>query len=285
MATVLDSPVPPQLESEASFQLLFHQHPLPMWVVDANSLAFIVVNDAAVKKYGYSREEFLALTMDQIATPVEDAGGTPVNDAQGASTAWRHTTKDGTTLFVESTWHEIPFAGRDAVLVLTLDRTEQRRAEASNREQANLLNLARDAIIVRDLDNVVLFWNQGAERLYGWTSQEMIGAKTLDTFVKERNFEAEIELLKTGFWAGQLSHQSKDGRPIIVNSRWTLVRDDDGKPKSVLVINSDVTETKKLESQFLRAQRLEGIGTLASGIAHDLNNILSPILMSCGILR
>ena len=70
-----------------------------------------------------------------------------------------------------------------------------------------------------------------------------------------------------------------------MNSRWTLVRDDDGEPKSVLVIDTDVTETKKLESQFLRAQRLESIGTLASGIAHDLNNILSPILMSaasCG---
>jgi len=285
MATVLDAPIPPQLESEASFQLLFHQHPLPMWVVDAESLAFIVVNDAAVKKYGFSRDEFLAMTMDQIATPVEDSSSVPGDDAHGASTAWRHKTKDGSTLFVESTWHEIPFAARDAVLVLTLDRTEQRRAEQRNREQANLLNLASDAIIVRDLDNVVLFWNQGAARLYGWTTQEMIGAKTLDTFVKERNYEAEIELLKTGFWIGQLTHQSKDGRPVIVNSRWTLVRDEEGSPKSVLVINTDVTETRKLESQFLRAQRLEGIGTLASGIAHDLNNILSPILMSCGILR
>jgi PAS domain S-box-containing protein len=286
MATLLESPVSPQLESEASFQLLFHQHPLPMWVVDAESLAFVAVNDAAVKKYGYSREEFLAMAMDQIATPAE-AASEPNADglAEGASTAWQHKRKDGTTLFVESTWHEIPFAGRDAVLVLTLDRTEQRRAEERNREQANLLNLASDAIIVRDLDNVVLFWNQGAERLYGWTTEEMVGTRSLDTFVKERAFEAEIELLKTGFWTGQLKHQSKEGTPIIVNSRWTLVRDDDGNPKSVLVIDTDVTETKKLESQFLRAQRLEGIGTLASGIAHDLNNILSPILMSCGILR
>ena len=73
MSTLLESPMPLQLESEASFQLLFHQHPLPMWVVDAATLAFIVVNDAAVKKYGYTREEFLAMTMDQIATPVEDA--------------------------------------------------------------------------------------------------------------------------------------------------------------------------------------------------------------------
>ncbi|MEI9896819.1 MAG: PAS domain-containing protein [Chthoniobacter sp.] len=228
MSTLLESPVPPQLESEASFQLLFHQHPLPMWVVDATSLAFVAVNDAAVKKYGYAREEFLQMTMDQIATPVEDSSEPSSEElSQGASTAWRHTRKDGATLFVESTWHEIPFAGRDAVLVLTLDRTEQRRAEERNREQANLLNLASDAIIVRDLDNIVLFWNQGAERLYGWTTEEMIGAKTLDTFVKERHYEAEIELLKTGYWVGQLKHQSKDGRPIIVNSRWTLVRDDD----------------------------------------------------------
>jgi len=259
-----------------------------MWVVDAASLAFIVVNDAAVKKYGYSREEFLAMTMDQMAEPEEDAaepGGATDDLADSASSSWRHKRRDGTVLYVESTWHEIPFAGRDAVLVLTLDRTEQRRAEARNRQQANLLNLASDAIIVRDLDNHVLFWNQGAERLYGWTSEEMLGSKTIDTFVKVRHFEAEIDLLKNGFWVGQLQHQHKDSHDIIVNSRWTLVRDDDGKPKSVLVINTDCTETKKLESQFLRAQRLEGIGTLASGIAHDLNNILSPILMSCGILR
>jgi PAS domain S-box-containing protein len=286
MATLLESVISPQLESEASFQLLFHQHPLPMWVVDAETLGFIVVNDAAVKKYGYTREEFQGMTMDQIASPEDDASDPgEMDSAHGASTAWRHKCKDGTVLNVESTWHEIPFAGRDAVLVLTLDRTEQRRADERNREQANLLNLASDAIVVRDLDNVVLFWNTGAERLYGWTPEEMIGAKTVDTFVKERPYEAEIELLKTGFWTGQVKHQSKDGKPIIVSSRWTLVRDDDGKPKSVLVIDTDVTETKKLESQFLRAQRLEGIGTLASGIAHDLNNILSPILMSVGILR
>jgi len=259
-----------------------------MWVVDASSLKFIVVNDAAVKKYGFSREEFLALTMDQIAEPEGDApetGGEGSALSDSASAAWRHKRKDGATLHVESTWHEIPFSGRDAVLVLTLDRTEQRRADERNRQQANLLNLASDAIIVRDLDNRVVFWNQGAERLYGWTPEEMFGATTLETFVKVRNYEAEIELLKTGYWSGQLQHQNKDGRDIIVNSRWTLVRDDDGKPRSVLVIDTDVTETKKLESQFLRAQRLEGIGTLASGIAHDLNNILSPILMSCGILR
>jgi PAS domain S-box-containing protein len=186
---------------------------------------------------------------------------------------------------VESTWHEIPFGGREAVLVQTLDRTEQRRTEERNRQQANLLNLASDAIIVRDLDNRVLFWNHGAVRLYGWTAEEAEGAAATDMYVRERELEAELELLKTGAWSGQLRHQNKAGAEVIVNSRWTLVRDDKGLPNSALVINTDVTETRKLESQFLRAQRLESIGTLASGIAHDLNNILSPILMSAGILR
>ena len=288
-----EKPHAPALEREASFQLLFHEHPLPMWVVDAGSLQFLAVNETAVRKYGYSREEFLGMTMDQIAEPEQlppDAPAEPESEAPsdgGESAAWRHTIRDGSVLHVESTWHEISFDGREAVLVLTIDRTAQRLAEERNREQAKLLNLASDAIIVRDLDQRLLFWNQGAERLYGWTSEEAVGAKALDLFVSEKLhvMEAEVELLRKGVWSGQLTHKSKEGREVIVNSRWTLVRDEAGEPQSVLVIDTDITETKKLESQFLRAQRLESIGTLASGIAHDLNNILSPILMAVSIQR
>jgi len=289
MSAELETPPPAaqQLEMEASFRLLFHQNPLPMWVVDGKTLTFLVVNDAAILKYGYTREEFQAMSMDQIAD-LEDENSSPDHEggwSSGSSSRWRHRCKNGTTLHVESTWHEIPFGGREAVLVQTLDRTEQRRTEERNRQQANLLNLASDAIIVRDLDNRVLFWNHGAVRLYGWTAEEAEGAAATEMYVRERELEAEVELLKTGAWSGQLRHQNKAGAEVIVNSRWTLVRDDKGLPNSALVINTDVTETRKLESQFLRAQRLESIGTLASGIAHDLNNILSPILMSAGILR
>jgi two-component system, cell cycle sensor histidine kinase and response regulator CckA len=289
-----EKPSAPALEREASFQLLFHEHPLPMWVVDAKSLEFLAVNEIAVRKYGYSRAEFLGLTMDQIAEPVEQEPAPPPANGESeaprdasASAAWRHTAKDGSVLQVESTWHEISFDGREAVLVLSIDRTAQRLAEEQNREQAKLLNLASDAIIVRDLDQRLIFWNQGAERLYGWTAEEAVGARTLDLFVSEKLqvMEAEVELLRKGVWSGQLTHKSKEGREVIVNSRWTLVRNEAGGPQSVLVIDTDITETKKLESQFLRAQRLESIGTLASGIAHDLNNILSPILMAVSILR
>ncbi|MFU8807193.1 MAG: ATP-binding protein, partial [Bradymonadaceae bacterium] len=83
----------------------------------------------------------------------------------------------------------------------------------------------------------------------------------------------------------ELSQICKDGSSVTVEGRWTLVRDDDGKPHRILSINTDVTEKKKLLAQYLRAQRMEGIGTLAGGIAHDLNNVLAPIMLSLGLLR
>src|SRR5690606_20569612 len=83
---------------------------------------------------------------------------------------------------------------------------------------------------------------------------------------------------------GELPHLTKQGREGITESRWTLLKDAAGKPKSFLVINTDITERKELEAQFLRSQRMESIGTLAGGIAHDLNNVLSPILMSAELL-
>jgi len=280
----------PMLEDEASFRLLFHQHPLPMWVVDHQTLAFLSVNDAAVALYGYSREEFFALTMDQIAESDEgavepDHGGHEAGPAP--TTPWRHRRKDGSILRVESTWHEIPFGGRAAVLVLAIDRTPQFLAEERNREQARLLDLAADAIIVRDLRHRIVFWNRGAERLYGWNATEVHEQNVTELFASDNEayLTAQVALLENGDWSGQFTHESKDGRKVVVNSRWTLVRNEEGKAISVLVIDTDMTEQKKLELQFLRAQRQESIGTLASGIAHDLNNILSPILMSVTLLR
>src|SRR5262249_8654358 len=91
-------------------------------------------------------------------------------------------------------------------------------------------------------------------------------------------------VMAAGDWTGELERQRKNGSRIVVESRWTLVRDDAGQPRSVLTIDTDITEKKEFEAQLLRAQRLESIGTLAGGIAHDLNNVLSPILLAVEIL-
>lgn len=168
------------------------------------------------------------------------------------------------------------------------DITERKRAEQRLREQADIINRARDIVVIRNFaDDRITFWNSGAERVYGWSASEAIGRPMGELiFGQSSNREALIEhLVSTGEFHGEIKHRTKDGREAIVDSRVTLIRNDDGTPRAVLVIGSDVTEQKKLEMQLLRAQRLESIGTLASGVAHDLNNILTPILMCSQVLR
>jgi PAS domain S-box-containing protein len=139
------------------------------------------------------------------------------------------------------------------------------------------------------MDCKILYWNRSAERLYGWTAEEAIGKNGIELVFKENLRKAACEAreatLKNGDWVGEFSQVSKDGKEIIVESHWTLVRDSAGSPKAIFDIDTDITEKKKLEQQVLRTQRLDAIGTLASGIAHDLNNIFGPILLSVEILR
>jgi PAS domain S-box-containing protein len=167
------------------------------------------------------------------------------------------------------------------------DITERKQAEDRLREQAKLLDLAQDAIMVRDMEDHVEYWNHGAEKLYGWNAAEIQGKQA--TFLHEdpptTALAARMAVTQKGEWSGDCKHLRKDGGTVMVRSRWTLVRDELGQPKSILIINTDITEQKRVEEQFLRAQRLESIGTLASGVAHDLNNILVPILMAAPLLR
>ncbi|MBA2272251.1 MAG: PAS domain S-box protein [Chthoniobacterales bacterium] len=166
------------------------------------------------------------------------------------------------------------------------DVTERKRAERTMREQAEMLNLAQDAIVIRGYDRVITYWNKGAERLYGWTAQEAIG-QPVDILYDGRgeNEAAKQTLEASDEFQGEVHQIAKDGRSLTVNVRKNVMRNSDGTPRSVLSIATDLTEHKKLESQFLRAQRLESIGTLASGVAHDLNNVLAPIVMSAPLLR
>jgi PAS domain S-box-containing protein len=167
-------------------------------------------------------------------------------------------------------------------------RRDRVHAEETIRELAALLDKTPDAIYVLDLHDRVRFWSKGAERLYGWSADEILG-RPLPPFAKRRDSigpEAiHKALLDHDQWGGELSRLAKGGRSVVVDSRWALLRDAGAQPRSVLVIDSDVTEKKALQAQVLRAQRMESIGTLAGGIAHDLNNVLAPILMATDILR
>lgn len=167
------------------------------------------------------------------------------------------------------------------------DITERKLAESRLAEQAALLDKASDAIVVSDLGHRILFWSKGAERMYGWRAEEVLRRPLAEVLRGDqaRFAEAAEQVVSAGEWAGELTQATREGRRILVQSRWTLVMDGEGRPKSILALSSDITEQKNLEAQLLRAQRIESIGTLASGIAHDLNNVLAPIMMSSELLK
>jgi PAS domain S-box-containing protein len=137
------------------------------------------------------------------------------------------------------------------------------------------------------MDEKIQYWNKGAERLYGWSAEEAIGADFSKIATKDPSpFDAAKQiLLHKGEWSGEVRKTTKAGLDVIGASRWTLPLDDSCKSQSILAIDTDITEKKQMEALFLRNQRLESIGQLAGGIAHDLNNILSPILMGAQALR
>jgi len=163
---------------------------------------------------------------------------------------------------------------------------ERKRAEERIREQAALLEHAREAIVVTDLDLRITYWNKGADRLYGYGTEEALGREAGIVFTSDdERREARASVLTAGEWSGHVDQKSRTGRAMKVQSHWTLVRDPAGAPRSILIINTDVTEAKRMEGDLLRAQRLDSLGVLAGGIAHDLNNVLAPILMSIEALR
>jgi len=274
--------------SEEQYRLLFAGNPYPMWVFDTENLRYLAVNDAMVRHFGYSHEEFMNMSVFTGDDPaaIEKLKGHLATEGRYVGTRCYHK-KDGTDVDVEIHSDRIVFGGRPARLSLAQDVTERVRAERQLREQAELLDKAQDAIIVRDLEHRIRYCNKSAEQLYGFQRAEVLGRSVREVFYFEPGtYDAAMnKLMASGEWVGELVQRCQDEKKIIVEAHWTLVRNEAGQATSVLAINTDITERKKLEQQFLRAQRIESIGTLAGGIAHDLNNLLAPITMGVELLR
>lgn len=253
-------------------------------------------NPAAESIFGYTRDEALGKTAQELVVPASEW---PTVAAWWQALLKRHggtfginlnRTRDGRQITCEWINTLLVDEQGDAIGVASLaqDITERRRAEAKIREQAALLDKARDAICVIGLDRSVRYWNKSAERLYGWGTDEVAGRDAEDLLfgASDDGFDVAWQaVMAEEEWTGEMQQVNRSGHDLDVESRWTLVRDGAGEPTAVLIVNTDISEKKALEAQFLRAQRMESLGTLASGIAHDLNNVLGPVLMSAQLLK
>jgi len=192
---------------------------------------------------------------------------------------------DGTLKHIHGIGH--PLLGPNGELVQVVgtmvDITERRRAEEALREQADLLNLTNDAIFVRDMNLVVIYWNRGAEELYGWTAAEAQGtssAELLKTVFPVPLERIKAQLVSHGRWEGELSRTKKDGTQVVVACRWSLQRDDKGEPTAILETNNDVTDRKRaedardrlrqLEADLAHINRVSTMGELTASLAHEI---------------
>ncbi len=280
--------------SEERFRLVFEMAPMGLVLLNTEG-QFSQVNQAFAQMLGYTAGELCGRTVADISHPEDVVASLALlRQAQTAPLKpcrleKRYLRADGSTAWgsVTAVLLRSPDGQSLGYLAMIQDITEQRRSAMQLREQARLLDIAQDAICVHSLTGQIEFWNPASEKLYGWSRAEALGSNSADLLfgrIGRELLQAQADVLTHGSWFGELQQTTRSGQPVHVQTRFSLVRDAQDKPKSILVVSTDITEKKKVQREFLRAQRLECIGTLASGVAHDLNNVFSPILMVSELL-
>jgi PAS domain S-box-containing protein len=281
------------IASELRYRRLFETAKDGILILDAETGMVMDVNPFLIEKLGFSRERFFGKRIWELVFFKDIlANASAFKELQEKKFIRyddkRLRTADGRQIDVEFV-SNVYLVGNQKVIQCNIrDTTELKRSERELREQNEIILNAHEALMVVDLANKVSLWNHGAEQLFGWTAAEALGQppeKMLGSNYLETVDTLRSAVERDGFWSGEVKAQTRGGRKLILKARITQVRDAAGRPRARLNFLADITEEKLLERKFLEAQRLESIGMLASGIAHDLNNVLAPIMFGVPMLR
>jgi PAS domain S-box-containing protein len=277
--------------SEEAHKILFDVNPTPLLLFDVHSLEPLAVNDAALRLYGYTRDEFMREKVSVLTGEAEDSVKARVSSMPRAEFTGlaRHVRKDGTQVVAEYATRPLSFAGHDARISALNDVTHRFEAEQARSLLAAIVESSNDAIISKRLDGTITSWNNAAERLFGYTAEEIVGQPIIALIPDDRLYE-EVGLLQqiiagNGVNLFETVRRRKDGTEFAVSLSIAPIRDAAGnvvgasKTARDLSAHRKAEETlRRTEEQLRQAQKMEAIGRLGGGIAHDFNNLLSVIL-------
>lgn len=279
-------------DSEERYRLLFEYTPQPTWVYDLETLAFLAVNDAATRVYGYSRNEFLAMRISDIR-PSESPPALLIDTSAGLegpviSSSWRHQKKDMSVIYVELTSHPLVFGGREARLVIANDVTErtlldeaQKRMHASIQQSAiewwQTFNAMDFPVLIVDLEGRIKRLNEAAQQVAGTSNDELLGRQIAQVGAGEPWQKAAELLGQIGADRSASTAEAKDGA---TTKTWALTLypiNEFGSFGERAILIQDITNRVELEASLRHSEMMSLLGTLVAGVAHEVRNPLFGI--------
>ncbi len=280
-------------ESEARYRALADEALVGVYVIQDGRFAY--VNPQLAKTFGYPPEEVIGRLGPRDLTAVDDRGAVAEHirrrvDGEVATVHYefRGLRKDGSLLDCEALGARTELAGRPAIIGTLLDITDRKRAEAENRLLAHALRSVSQCVSVTDTEDRILFVNRAFEETYGYPEEELVGkpiSVVRSPHTPSANASTILPATLAGGWQGQVINRRKNGEDFPVALSTSVVRDEGGNAVALIGVATDMTEHNRLEEQLRQAQKMEAVGLLAGGVAHDFNNVLQAMLSHVQLLR